>query len=122
MALEPSVAANAESRKRVHSHKCSCNIIWHHCLLHKNDPQQHLLKRKREVPPKKNERPRNNRDSQASTRVAPDIEDGNPSKAKRPSFQIRNRPLQGQMLDMQLKKKMKQKTLLIREDATGKKE
>jgi len=95
-------------QERVHSHKCSCDIIWHHCLLHKNDPQQHLIKRKREEPARRNDRPQSKRDSQASTRVAPDIEDGNPSKAKRPSPQTGIRPLQGQMLDMQLRVRQKE--------------
>ena len=41
------VCSKCGKQERVHSHKCSCDIIWHHCLLHRNDPQQHLIKRKK---------------------------------------------------------------------------
>lgn len=29
-------------QERVSTNKCSCNIIWHHCILHKIDPPVHL--------------------------------------------------------------------------------
>ena len=35
-------------QQRVHSHKCKCKVVWHHCPLHKVDPPQHLLKKEKE--------------------------------------------------------------------------
>ena len=32
-------------QERVHSNICRCNIIWHHCPLHRVDPPQHNLGR-----------------------------------------------------------------------------
>ena len=48
-------------QERVHSHKCNCKVAWHHCPIHKVDPQQHLLKRKRKPMPTVSKLNRKNR-------------------------------------------------------------
>ena len=30
-------------QERVHSNKCRCNVIWHHCPIHRIDPPEHNL-------------------------------------------------------------------------------
>ena len=47
-------------------------------------------------------------DSQDSTRAAPGIEDGDPRRAKRASIQVQDKPLQGRMIDMQLRGRLKE--------------
>ena len=51
---------------------------------------------------------RKNRDSQPSTRGAPDIDDGNPRRTKKASNLVHDRPLQGSMIDMQARIKLKE--------------
>ena len=91
----------------MHSNKCRCNVVWHHCPLHRIDPPHHNLQTARRkskngkiAGTKKNE-------SQSSIRTAPLIEDANPQAAKRPTLTKQNQQLRGPMLEMQMRVRQK---------------
>ena len=61
-------------QERVHSNVCRCNVIWHHCPLHRVDPPQHNLEKLRKNASNGNREEGKKKGNKSSTRIAPIIE------------------------------------------------
>ena len=69
---------------------------------------QHKLKGEKKKTSTGNEQTLNRKALLKSMRAAPNIENGNPRAAKRPTLQMQDKQLQGPMLDMQIRVRQKE--------------
>ena len=92
-------------QERVHSNMCRCNVIWHHCPIHRIDPPQHnLWKIKKKLDNGKKDLG-NKMGIKSSTRAAPLIEEASPQPANKSALMRPNLHIQGRMLEMQMREK-----------------
>lgn len=64
-------------QENVSTNKCSCNIIWHQCMLHNIDPLVHLPNKGQKWKAARREEPGKKIILQSSSRKAPNVIEGN---------------------------------------------
>ena len=116
-------------QERVHSNMCRCNVIWHHCPIHRIDPPHHNIGENKKKLGKGEQHLGNKTGTMNSTRAAPFIEEASPQPAKKPALMRSNLPNQGRMLEMQMRvrekeakrKHMDDESVSKKKNVTGKK-
>ena len=82
---------------------CRCNVIWHHCPIHRIDPPQHSTGKNKKKVGKGKKDLGNKTGMKSSTRAAPLVEEASPQPANKLAYARPNLPNQGRILEMQMR-------------------